>query len=137
MRPRSTSSIARAFACAALLASSGCSVADNLSSGEILTEIDDIVRPPDGQQLKYAERAQVSSWYMRFFLFVPIRGALGFVFGRTHEEELENPVAHVRELMRELPDETGGDLITCAQAATRFAWVAEFEKNAQSRVVAV
>jgi hypothetical protein len=68
---------------------------------------------------------------------VPIRGALGLVFGGTHDEELENPTAHVRELMRELPDETGGDLITCAQAATRFAWFAEFEPNAQSRVVAI
>lgn len=140
MPPRPASGLARAFAAAALFAGGGCSVADNLSSAEILTEVDGIVRvvpAADGQRLRYAERAQVSSWYMRWFLFVPIRGALGFLFGGTHEGELENPTAHVRDLLRELPDETGGDLITCAQAATRYAWIAELETNAQSCVVAI
>ena len=136
MRIRFRSRLVRVAACTALLGAAACTVADNLSSTEILTEVDAILRP-EPQRIAYAQRAEVSSWYMRWWLFVPIRGALGLVLGGTHEEELENPAAHVRDLMRELPDETGSDLITCAQAATRVAWVAELETNAQSRVVAV
>jgi hypothetical protein len=79
----------------------------------------------------------VSAWYMRFWLLAPIRGALGFVFGRRGEDELEQPAAHVRVLLRELPDETGGDLLTCAGTAARLSWLLEFEPNAQTKVIAL
>ncbi len=132
--------LACVLAAAALFTGGACTVADNLTAGEILSEYDNIVRvdpPASSPRLHYEKKAQVSSWYMRSFLFVPMRGVLGFLFGRTHEAELENAKAHVRELLRELPDETGGDLVTCAQAATRYAWIAQLDANAQSRVVAI
>jgi hypothetical protein len=123
-----------------LAAATGCSVADNLSSDEILEEVDAIVRVEgagNDRRIRYAERAEVSAWYMRFWLLAPIRGALGFVFGRRGEDELEQPAAHVRVLLRELPDETGGDLLTCAGTAARLSWLLEFEPNAQTKVIAL
>src|SRR5262245_34785487 len=123
-----------------LLLCGSCSVADNLSYGEIVDELDGIVRIEGtgaDRRIAYADRAPTSAWYMRWFLLVPIRPVLGFVFGGTQEGPIENPAGHVRELMRELPDETGGDLLACANAATRLAWIAEVEGNGQSRIVAI
>jgi hypothetical protein len=124
---------------AAVLAT-GCSVADNLSCDEILTEVDGIVRVEGTgteRRIAYAQRAEVSAWYMRFWLLAPIRSGLGFVFGRRAEVELDRPAVHVRELLRELPDETGGDLLACAGTAVRLAWLLEYEPNAQTKVVAL
>lgn len=123
-----------------LATAAGCSVADNLSSDEILAEVDAIVRVEgagNDRRIRYAERAEVSAWYMRFWLLVPIRGGLGFVFGRRGETELEQPAAHVRTLLRELPDETGGDLLTCAGTAARLSWLLEYEPNAQTKLIAL
>ncbi|HZN39133.1 MAG TPA: hypothetical protein VFD82_10045 [Planctomycetota bacterium] len=123
-----------------LLLGAACSVADNLSYGEIVDELDGIVRiegTGTERRVAYADRAPTSAWYMRWFLLVPIRPVLGFVFGATQDGPIENPAGHVRELIRELPDETGGDLLACANAATRLAWIAEVEGNGQSRIVAI
>jgi len=123
-----------------LVVLAGCTVADNLTSDEILAEVDAIVRVEgagNDRRIRYAERAEVSAWYMRFWLLVPIRSGLGFVFGRRGETELEQPAAHVRILLRELPDETGGDLLTCAGTAARLSWLLEFEPNAQTKVIAL
>ena len=127
-----------ALAVAALLA--GCSAAENITCDEILTELDSIVRIEGGgadRRVSYAERAPVMSWYMRFWLLSPIRAPLGWIFGTRTEDELDPPAGHVRELLLELPDETGSDLLICAGAITRLAWLAEFETNAQTRVVAI
>jgi hypothetical protein len=123
-----------------LLLCAACSVADNLSYGEIVDELDGIVRIEGtgaDRRIAYADRAPTSAWYMRWFLFVPIRPVLGFLFGGKQEGPIENPAGHVRELIRELPDETGGDLLACANAATRLGWIAEAEGNGQSRIVAI
>ncbi len=128
------------LACTTLLLAGACSVADNLSFGEIVTELDGIVTiVGDGQvrSVRYANMAPVSAWYMRQFWLVPIRWALGPVFGYRAVHEIENPSGHVRTLLQELPDETGGDLIACAQAMTRFGWIAELDANGHSRVVAI
>jgi hypothetical protein len=111
----------------------GCRVSDNLSAVELLQEMDGIVRV-DGtageRRLAYAEAAATSSWYMRVSLFWPVRPVLGFVFGGSAYGELQNAPAHVRELMEELPVETGADLELAALAATRLAWVAELDPSA-------
>lgn len=119
----------------------GCvSNAANLSAVELMQEMDGIVRV-DGtageRRLAYAEAAATSSWYMRVSLFWPVRPLLGFVFGGSAYGELKNPPAHVRELMEELPVETGGDLELAALAATRLAWVAELDPSAYGRMVAM
>lgn len=121
-------------------ASTGCSVADNLSADEILTEVDGIVKiegtaPELG--IRYAERAQVSAWYMRSWMTQPLRLPLAWLFGRTGETTLENPVRHVRVLLGELPDEVGGDLLVGAKAVVRLGWIAQLEQNAHSRLVAI
>lgn len=123
-----------------LFLASACTVADNLSFGEIVTELDGIVTiVGDGQvrSVRYADKAPVSAWYMRQFWLVPIRWVLGPVFGYRAVHEIENPPGHVRALLQELPDETGGDLLACAQATTRFGWIAELDTNGLSRVVAI
>lgn len=127
-----------ALACAGLVEFAGCSVADNLSAGEILEELDAIVRiegTGDDRRIDYLERVEVSAWYMRAFLLVPLRGALGWTFGRRQQVTLDHPSAHVRGLLRELPDETAGDLATCAYAASRFGWLAELDRNPETRVL--
>lgn len=129
------------FAAVAITAGlGGCSVADNLSFQEIVTELDGIVSvTSDGTKhgIEYARRAEVSAWYMRQFWLVPIRGLLGAVFGYRSEAELENPAGHVRELLLELPDELGSDTMSCAQAISRFGWIAEADRNGQSRVAGI
>lgn len=123
-----------------MLCTGGCSVADNLSFAEIVVELDGIVTiVGDGpaRTVQYADRAPVSTWYMRHFWLVPIRWALGPVFGYRAEQEIDNPAGHVRELLQELPDETGSGLIACANAATRYGWIAEADPNGLSRVVAI
>lgn len=126
---------------AALALSGGaCSVADNLSADEILTEVDAIVDVEGSGrdlELKYRDRAEVSTWYMRMFLLQPLRLPLGFVFGRTGEASLEHPVRHVRELLAELPDEVGGDLLLGANAMIWMGWIAQLERNAHSRLIAL
>jgi hypothetical protein len=117
-----------------------CTVADNLNADDILVEIDGIVQFERGGAVgavRYAEQAAVSDWYMRFVCFVPIRGVLGFLFGRRAETELESPPAHVRELLRELPDETAADPVLCTTAAVLFAQMAELDRSAETRLVAV
>lgn len=122
----------------AVLAS--CSVADNLSFDEIVTELDGIVsihQDQPEQQLVYAERAEVSTWYVRQWWLWPLRPVLGPVFGWRAPAKLPNASEHVRALLAELPDETGGDLLPCALAAVRMAWIAELATNGSSRIVAL
>lgn len=118
----------------------GCSVSVALTSAELLEELDEIVRI-DGtgneRTVAYAQRALVSSWYMHNGLLQPIRAPLAWIFGRRTMMPLENPGAHVRELLAELPDETRGRLMTCAAAASRFGWLAELDGNPQTRVLAI
>lgn len=117
-----------------------CSVSVALTGGEILEEIDEIVRI-DGtgseRVVVYAQRARVSSWYMHNGMLQPIRGPLAWIFGRRTEMTLENPGAHVRELLAELPDETGAQLMLCGAAASRFGWLAELDGNPQTRILAI
>lgn len=116
-----------------------CSVADNLSDDEIITECDGIVTivgTGNDRRVEYAQTAAVSSWYMRQFWLWPIRWALGPIFGYRGVDELESPTMHVRTLLQELPDETSG-LLSCARATTRFGWIAEIDANGNSRVVGI
>lgn len=126
-----------------LLAGGGCSVADVLSSDEILEELDEIVRidgTGEARQVVYANEAMLSRDFRRLVLLAPIRTPLAWIFGRRSMQELKNPGYHVRELLRELPDETAGgwftgpDLLTCAAAMTRFGWLGELDLNATTRV---
>lgn len=117
-----------------------CSVATGLTSGEILEELDEIVRidgTSGSQTVVYAQRARVSSWYMHNAMLQPVRAPLAWMFGRRTLLPLENPGKHVRELLAELPDETSGRLLTCAAAASRFGWLAELDGNPQTRVLAI
>ncbi len=135
----------RRLACAALTAivvgSGGCTVADNLSAGEILDELDAIVtvRPAGADtSVLYASRAEVSRWFARTsLLLLPIRPVLVVMLGGTANDAIALPRVHVRELLRELPDEVGSDPLLAALAASRLGWIAEYEPNAQSRVVAI
>ena len=118
----------------------GCSVAVGLSSGEILEELDAIVRVEgsgDARSIRYAPKALVSSWYMHNAMLIPIRAPLAWILGRRTDRVLENPGEHVRELLAELPDETGRNLVTNAAACSRFGWLAELDSNPQSRVLAI
>lgn len=134
----------RAVACTLpLLGLGGCSVADVLSSGEILEELDEIVRidgTGEARQVVYANEAMLSRDFRRLVLLAPIRTPLAWMFGRRSMQKLDNPGEHVRELLRELPDETAGglftgpDLLTCAAAASRFGWLAELDINPTTRV---
>ncbi|MCK5943862.1 MAG: hypothetical protein KAI24_17895, partial [Planctomycetes bacterium] len=120
-----------------LPAMAGCTVADVLSSGEILEELDEIVRidgSGEDRRVVYANEAMLSRDFMRMVLLAPIRTPLALMFGRRSMRELDNPGAHVRELLRELPDETDGDLLTCAAACSRFAWMAELDDNPLTRI---
>jgi len=132
-----------AVALALPLLAGSCSVADVLSSGEILEELDEIVRidgTGEARQVVYANEAMLSRDFMRLVVLAPIRTPLAWMFGRRSMQELRNPGEHVRELLRELPDETAGgwftgpDLLTCAAAASRFGWLAELDINPTTRV---
>ncbi|MFY9346008.1 MAG: hypothetical protein WAT39_26190 [Planctomycetota bacterium] len=121
-------------------ASAGCSVADNLSCRELLDEVDRIVRiEARGPEpaIRYERHAEVSTWYVRAGILAPFWPLFGLCFGYTADTELENPAGHVRELLRELPDETGSDLLRCAQTAVRLGWIAHLDPSAQSRLVGV
>lgn len=125
---------------AAAGAASSCSVADNLTYDEIVTELDGIVTVAgegDGRAIHYADEAPVSAWYMRQFWLEPFHWVLGFTFGARGMAKLENPSGHVRQLLQELPDQLDDDVLTCAQAAIRFGWIAELDANGNSRVVAL
>lgn len=138
--PRPTARGARLLPATLLLATAGCTVADNLSFEEIITELDNVAAThPDRADGKvtYAERAEVSTWYVRQWWLWPFRWALGPVFGWRSMQKLENPAEHVRQLLIELPDETGGDLLPCALATVRMAWLAELASNGSSRIAAL
>lgn len=128
--------------CAFLVAlpTASCTVADNLSANEMIVEIDNVVEVAGtgaDRSIRYAEFAEVTTWYMRFWLCWPIRQPLGALFGVRNREELTAAPAHVRELLLELPDETGGNPVECAWAAARMAWLAEFDTSPQTRVAAI
>ncbi|MCA8966213.1 MAG: hypothetical protein H6838_17060 [Planctomycetes bacterium] len=118
----------------------GCTAADNLSYDELVTEFDGIVtvagNAPD-RRIDYAESAPVSAWYMRQFWLVPLRWPLGWVFGVRHTSKLDNPSRHVRELLVELPDETGSGYDENAQCLLRMGWIAALDSSVASRIVAL
>lgn len=118
----------------------GCSVATGLTSGEILEELDEIVRVESSgnvRSIAYKQRALVSSWYMHYAVLYPFRVPAAWLFGRRTEVTLENPGQHVRELLAELPDEIGRNLTQNAAACSRFGWLAELDRNPQTRVIAI
>ncbi|MFT7535978.1 MAG: hypothetical protein ACI85K_001931 [Hyphomicrobiaceae bacterium] len=119
---------------------SSCSVAVGLTSGEIIEELDEIVRI-DGtdreRKIAYSGRARISSWYMHNALLIPVRAPAAWLFGRRTEMVLENAGQHVRELLKELPDETGSSLTASAAATSRFGWLAELDRNPQTRILAI
>jgi hypothetical protein len=123
---------------AVAFAGASCSVAANLSADELMTEVDRIVQVSEnGRELTYRKHAQVSLWYTRVPLLWPLYPPLYLIFGRTGDYELENPAAHVRELLLELPDETGSDLVLSMKASTRFGWVAQLDPSPFDRLVAI
>jgi len=123
-----------------LLGCAACTVADNLSYDELVTELDGIVTiegEREERSIRYAENAPVSAWYMRQFWLWPFRWGLGVVFGVRHVDTLDNPSGHVRALLQELPDEFDSSVHTAAQATLRFGWIAELDPNGHSRVVSL
>ena len=140
VRARDSHGTGTAACCLVALLTSACSVADNLSYDEIVTELDGIVTitgKGTDRRVVYAETAAVSAWYMRQFWLVPVRWMLGPLLGYRHATTIENPAGHVRDLLRELPDEMGSDIMAVAQATTRLGWIAELDQNGNSRVVAL
>jgi hypothetical protein len=129
------------LAFAAAMALTSCSVADGLTSSEILEELDEIIQIDDTdtseRMISYAQRARVSKWYMHNTLLVPVRAPAAWLFGRRTEKALENPGQHVRELLLELPDETGNDLMVNAAAVSRLGWLAELDRNPQTRIITI
>ena len=121
----------------------GCSVSDVLTADELLEEVGEIVRI-DGQgearAVVYASEAELSKDFMRMVALAPIRWPLAWTFGRRSVRAIENPSAHVRALLRELPNETeagwwgGSDLAQCAAACAWFAWLAELDENPMTRI---
>ncbi|MBM4062548.1 MAG: hypothetical protein FJ265_15840 [Planctomycetes bacterium] len=132
--------ILRAALASAALGACGCSVADNLSYRELAAELDAIVQV-DGtgvdRRIHFADRAPVSAWYLRWALTQLLRWPLGFLFGTTHEGELDDPVGHVRALVSELPDEAGADLDTCTDALLHLVPLAELDTPIGVRVAAL
>ncbi len=123
-----------------LIALHSCTVAVGLTSNDLIEEIDEIVQvtaDAGDPAIDYAEQARVSSWYMHNALLTPVRRPIGWLFGRREELLLKNPGQHVRELLKELPDEVNNDLIACSLAASRFAWFAELDRNPQTRILAI
>jgi hypothetical protein len=118
----------------------GCTAADNLTYAEITTELDGIVHVEGtgaSRRITYAERANISSWYMRSPVTWPLRWPLGLILGGRHEADLENAAGHVHELIVELPDEAGSDLAACADAAVRLALLAELDPGVGTQIVAI
>lgn len=118
----------------------GCTAADNLTYPEIATELDGIVRVEGAgpnRHIAYAERASVSSWYMRSPLTWPLRWPLGLLLGGRHEADLDNAAGHVRELIAELPDEAGSNLDVCADAAVRLGLLAELDPGTGTQIIAL
>ncbi|MBM3962723.1 MAG: hypothetical protein FJ306_12605, partial [Planctomycetes bacterium] len=145
----------------ALVPCGGCSVAANLSADELLTEVDAIVRIEGSRPdyvVAYADRAPTSSFFRRA-LYFGLWLAIEFfdeLFDSDDEGEdgsgsasesaadgvplqppLLQPVDHVRELLRELPDEVGSDLRFAGLAASRFGWIAHYDVHPMSRIVAL
>lgn len=123
-----------------------CTVAEGLSRDEILEEIQAIVRVEAGagtQQLSYADEAVVMHDYMRMWALGPVRWPLGWAFGRRGMRRLPSSAYHVRELLRELPEETRGGwlgepaLPPCATGAAWCAWFATLDPSAATRIVAL
>ena len=120
-----------------------CSVADVLTADELLEEVGEIVRiEGEGEQRRvaYASEAELSKDFMRLVVLAPIRWPLAWTFGRRSVRRIENPGAHVRSLLQELPDETEGgwfagpNLAQCAAAFAWFAWLAELDENPMTRI---
>lgn len=116
-------------------------------------------------RIGYIERVETTSWLRRAFgvwleamfellLVAPIVDALD---GDDEDDErddasdltisssqfhagpakLEMPIEHVRELLRELPDEVGDDLRFAGLAGSRFGWLAHYDVHPLSRIVAL
>lgn len=152
--------LAAAFVATAASPLGGCSVAANLSADELLREVDRIVRiegaAPD-YRVVYTDQAKTSSWVQRslyfgaWLLVIVIQELLDddeadddegvslSTSGRVRSGPplLEYPVEHVRELLRELPDEVGDDLRFAGLAASRYGWVAHYDAYPLSRIESV
>lgn len=153
--------IAGSLGLAAATPLGGCSVAANLSADELLNEVDKIVRVEGAApefRIAYLDRAETSSWLRRalyFGLWLFVDATLDLLDGddegiddgsdlvRKAGEidaslpKLEMPVDHVRELLKELPDEVGDDLRFAGLAASRFGWIAHYDAYPLSRIVAM
>lgn len=132
VHPPRPSTRTRGFALALFGACSACSVADNLTYPEIAADLDSIVSVEgDGasRQVRYAEHAKVSAWYLTSLLTQPLRWPLAVAFGSQRETELENPAGNVRELLREVPDEVGSDLDYGSDAIARALVLLELDSG--------
>jgi hypothetical protein len=118
----------------------GCTAADNLSYGDMMVELDNIVTVEgegDNRTIRYADEAETSYWYMRQFWLGPLRWPMGWIFGVRGNDKLEKPGLHVRQLLEELPDESGSGLEANLQLAIRCGWMASFDETAACRVTAL
>ncbi|MFM1872210.1 MAG: hypothetical protein RL398_1632 [Planctomycetota bacterium] len=118
----------------------GCTAADNLSYGDMMVELDNIVAVEgegDARTIHYADEAETSYWYMRQFWLGPLRWPMGWIFGVRGNGKLEKPGLHVRQLLAELPDESGSGLEANVQLAIRCGWMASFDETAGCRVAAL
>lgn len=116
-------------------------------------------------RIGYLERVETTSWFRRAFgvwldvLFevVLLNPLLDALDGDDEDDErddasdlaissgqfrslppkLEMPIEHVRELLRELPDEVGDDLRFAGLAGSRFGWIAHYDIHPLSRIVAL
>ena len=134
-----TTGFCLAFASAMMLQS--CSVSVGLTSGEILEELDELIQIDNSddsdRKIRYAQHALVSKWYMHNALLIPVRTPAAWLFGQRQERWIENPAKHVQELLIRLPQKTGDNLQVNAAAASRLGWLAELDRNAQTRIIAI
>ena len=134
-----TTGFCLAFASAMMLQS--CSVSVGLTSGEILEELDELIQIDNSddsdRKIRYAQHALVSKWYMHNALLIPVRTPAAWLFGQRQERWIEKPAKHVQELLTRLPQKTGDNLPVNAAAVSRLGWLAELDRNAQTRIIAI
>lgn len=131
---------ARLLALAALATlSCGCYVS-NLSYAEVERDLDALVEvegTEGSERLVYRETAEVSTWYARATLLVPLRPLLIWTFGGTSLRDIDRPSEAVRELMVELAPKSGADPLRVAASMQRIVRIAELDTSPLNRMLAL
>ncbi|MEC8653397.1 MAG: hypothetical protein VXY92_12635 [Planctomycetota bacterium] len=145
--------------CLGALGTGGCSVAGSLTGEELLDEMDAIVSvegAAGSRRAVYEADAVIMRDFMRIGVWTPIRAMTALLldkelasplrelvastFGRVRMQRLVNPEAHVRALLRAIPERTDRgwvgppSLDTCGRACAWFAWLAELAPNQLARI---